>query len=314
MSSLSKYFTPIASTIGFLALSNLISVDAAGAISTTLTNGGFESNYSGWTTTGDTTVQPTFQLINPPTGSNHALITTACPGTAFANGECYDTQNPSAPRSDDSPTAAGTFNKSGNDQISASVGNNVNVSALQNFLGLSPNALSIPRAGGQISGTRTAKEGSAIKQEFTVTQGGQIQLNFKWNYLTNDGGNSILGNQDFAFWTLYRVGSDPNTRTINTLASSTGSDPVLNAGSTDYGKVGGYQTSTTFFDAVANDRYILGFGVVDVDGTDGSSALLIDDAEAIPFELSPSLGLGIAIGMFGLDRLRRNLKNKPIQH
>ena len=73
MSSLSKYFTPIASTIGFLALSNLISVDAAGAISTTLTNGGFESNYSGWTTTGDTTVQPTFQLINPPTGSNHAL-------------------------------------------------------------------------------------------------------------------------------------------------------------------------------------------------------------------------------------------------
>ena len=32
MSILKKYFTPIASTIGFLALSNLISVDAAGAV------------------------------------------------------------------------------------------------------------------------------------------------------------------------------------------------------------------------------------------------------------------------------------------
>ncbi len=308
MSTFSKYFTPIASTIGFLALSNLISVDAAGAVSTTLTNGGFESNYSGWTTTGDTTVQQAFQGINAPTGSNHALITTACPSTAFASGECFDTRSTSTPRNDDSPTPAGTFNKSGNDQISASI----NTPDLQTFLGLSPNALSIPRAGGQISGTRTAKEGSAIKQQFTVTKGGQLQLNFKWDYLTNDGGNSILGDQDFAFWTFYRTDSDPNTRIINTLASTTGSAPALTSSSTAYGNVGGYKTSS-FFDAVTPGNYVLGFGVVDVDGTDGSSALLVDDVKAIPFELSPSLGLGIAIGMFGLDHLRRNLKNKSIQ-
>lgn len=303
MSNLKKYFTPIASTIGFLALSNLISVDAAGAVSVTFSNGSFESGYSGWTTTGDATVQPTFQGINAPSGSSQALITTACPSTADASGECYDLLDPSLPRNDDSPTNAGTFNKSGEDQISASV----ETPDLQNFLGLSPNALSIPREGGAITGTRTPKEGSAIKQILNVTEGGRLQLTFNWNYLTNDGAFAELGDQDFAFLTFHKTGE---TGFFEVLTDSTGSAPTLTPSSTDYGVVGGYQTYSNIFD-VTPGEYVLGFGVVDVDGTDRSSALLLDDTE-VPFEFPPSLGLGIMIAIFGADRLRRNFKNRVV--
>jgi hypothetical protein len=72
-----------------------------------------------------------------------------------------------------------------------------------------------------------------------------------------------------------------------------------------------YQTFTRSFGNVsAGDEYVLGFGVVDVDGTDRSSALLLDNVEAVPFEFSPSLGLILVAGMFGCDRLRRRLKSK----
>lgn len=310
MSTLKKYFTPIASTIGFLALSNLISVDAASAVSVTFTNGGFESNYSGWATTGDATVQQTLQGINAPTGSNQALITTACPATAFASGECYNPTNTTEGRIDDSDTAAGTFSFSENDQISASV----ETPGLQTFLGLSPNTLSIPREGGQISGPnsfRTPKEGSAIKQTFTVNESGNLQLSFKWNYLTNDGADPILGDQDFAFFTFYNTNSQENDRSIVSLADSTGSAPALNSSSTNYGVTSGYKTYSNVFN-VTPGQYVLGFGVVDVDGTDRSSALSVDDVE-VPFEFPPSMGLGIMIAIFGADRLRRNLKNKLVE-
>ena len=46
--------------------------------------------------------------------------------------------------------------------------------------------------------------------------------------------------------------------------------------------------------------------------SDRSSALLVDNfnVEEIPFEFSPSLGLGIVAVIFGCDRLRRKLKSK----
>ena len=304
MSNLKKYFTPIASTIGFLALSNLISVNAASAVSVTFSNGSFESDYSSWTTTGDATIQQAFQEINP-SGSNQALITTACPiSTVFSppNGECYDSGNTSLPRNDDSP-ATSSFNKSAQDQISASV----ETPALQNFLGLSPNALSIPREGGSITGTRTPKEGSAIKQILNVAEGGRLQLTFNWNYLTNDGAFEELGDQDFAFLSLQRAGE---IDFFEVLADSTDTAPTLTSSSTDYGVAGGYQSYSRFFD-VTPGQYVLGFGVVDVDGTDRSSALLVDDVE-VPFEFPPSLGLGVMIAIFGADRLRRNFKNRVV--
>lgn len=304
MSTRKKYFTPIASTIGFLALSNLISVDAASAVSVTFSNGSFESNYSGWTTTGDATIQQAFQGI-VPSGSNQALITTACPiSTAFPppSGECYDSGNTSLPRNDDSP-ATSSFNESGLDQISASV----ETPALQNFLGLSPNRLSIPREGGSINGTRTPKEGSAIRQILNVTEGGRLQLTFNWNYLTNDGAFAELGNQDFAFLSLQRAGE---IDFFEVLADSSGTAPALTETSTEYGAKVTNQTYSNFFD-VTPGQYVLGFGVVDVDGTDRSSALLVDDVE-VPFEFPPSLGLGVMIAIFGADRLRRNFKNRVV--
>ena len=51
--------------------------------------------------------------------------------------------------------------------------------------------------------------------------------------------------------------------------------------------------------------YRVGFGVVDVDGLERTSTLLIDDIEAVPFDFSPTLGL-FAVGvLIGCDRLYR---------
>ncbi len=288
-----KYFTPIASTFSFLALSQLICIDTARALNF-ISNGGFESNYSSWTTTGDASIQQTFQGIAAPTGTNHALITTA-----------------SQTRIDDFPTPAARFNKSGTDQVSASI----ETATLQTFLGLSPNALSILRENGQITGYRTPKEGSAIKQTFTVNQSGQLTVNFKWNYLTNDGANSILGDRDFAFFTLYNVNDPIENRTIIRLDDSTGTVPTLNSNSTDFAKVGGYKTYTQNFGNLAAGNYVLGYGVADVDGSDRSSALLVDNltVEEIPFEFSPALGLGIVAVMFGCARLRR-IRSKTVDN
>lgn len=62
--------------------------------------------------------------------------------------------------------------------------------------------------------------------------------------------------------------------------------------------------------------YRVGFGVVDVDGTDRTSALLLDNmnVEQVPFEFSPSLGLLVIGGLFGGSRLRSRFKsNHPIK-
>ncbi|MDJ0745058.1 MAG: hypothetical protein QNJ32_17090 [Xenococcaceae cyanobacterium MO_167.B27] len=52
----------------------------------------------------------------------------------------------------------------------------------------------------------------------------------------------------------------------------------------------------------------LGYGVVDVDNTGRSSALLLDNLQItqdVPFEFSPGLGLGIVFTLIVADRVRR---------
>lgn len=274
-----------------------------------ITNRGFESNFDGWNTIGDTSIQNTFQGIDPISGNNHALLTTSCPDSPFASGECFDTQNPTSFRQDDpnGGIANRTFNFSGLDQADANANNLGQDSNLQTFLGLGANSLNVEREGGNIGGTRTPKEGSAIGQTVTLDEPGIIT--FDWNYLTNDGTDPIFGNQDFSFVTIYQDSSDVADREVNILGDSAGAvtTPIL-PGQTSFEQVGGYQFFSS--EVLPAGTYFVGAGVVDVDGTGISSALLIDNFEVVPFDFSATAGLGLVAGVFGLSRLRRHLRNK----
>lgn len=311
--SLSHFHKLISWIPGILVISSFLLPNPAAA-DVSLTNGDFENNYSNWSQTGDTSTQGTFQSIDPVSGGNQALIT-----------------NSHNTRIDDNATPASTFNYSGTNPVSSTT--DPNAAALQNFLGLPTNSLSIPRQNSADDNAfRTPKEGSGIYQDFTInlTQADvdsgkdKLQLKFNWSYLTNDSRNSILGDQDFAFYTVYDKTSQINTRSINVLDNSSGNISYpLNSGATNF-----QRKNTAYYSAGNQDifessplaagtyNYRVGFGVVDVDGSDRSSALLVDgvEAEAVPFGFSPSLGLGIVAIMIGCDRLRRNLKNKSIWH
>ena len=314
-------------TILFIILSNVIAVNPAQAFSVTFDNTGFEDSgdgndtggFTGWTTTGDTSIQSSFQTISPISGSYQALITNGCPGTA-QTGECFDSNNPSVARNDDNPTTAGEFNYSGNDQISASV----QKPDLQTFFGLSGNDLSIARENGISSGNRTPKEGSGIKQDITIVISNEdvangtngFKLNFNWGFLTNDANNVTAGDQDFAFFSFYDTASSPGD--IIVLADSDNSNlPTPTADDFAYDNLNYYVANNQYDYSVSGlsagtYTYNLGLGVVDVDNVDRSSALLVDNfnVQQVPFEFSPTAGIALMLGLFGCDRLRRRMKIK----
>lgn len=297
------------SLVTMASLISLASADSASAINLFL-NGGFESDLdTGWERLGDTTTRQTFQGINPPADSSQGLLTTACPSEAFSSGECFDSQNTNNFRQDD-PAGGNnnrTFNVSGRDQGDAN-GNNFGQSTnLQTFLGLEANSLNVPRTGDKIGGTRTPKEGSAIKQTIEVEEGSII--NFDWNYLTNDGTHPVLGNQDYSFVTIYKEDSNPSDRSIQILGDSTGDIVTpIDATQTDFATVDGYRVYSS--EALEAGTYVVAAGVVDVDGTGISSGLLLDDFEVVPFDFSATTGLGLVAGVFGLSRLRRRFQSK----
>ena len=301
-----------------VTIGSLISIDAASAFSVTYGdsnatdgNSGFESgsfnNAAGqtvWNGIGDASVQGDFKTVVPYSLNFQGVITTACSGSASA--ECVGTSGlPDTVRNDDNPATTGTYNASGSEPVSASV----EISDLQDFLGLSAGTLQIPRQGGTIGGTRTPKEGSAITQTFTAD--GDFTLSFNWNYLTNDGQSDRFGNQDYAFVTLYETGSAIGERTITVLEDSSSTTNIASEpNGTEYLTEGAYQPYT-FNETFPAGEYTLGYGVVDVDGVDRSSALLLDEmvVQEIPFEFSPTSGLGLVAGFIGLTKLRRKLKD-----
>ena len=294
ISTFIKHCTRAASIIGLLSVSSLVSIEPARAL---LKSGSFETgDFSGWQTAGDTSVQQgNFQTITPPEGNWQAVLTTACPATA-QSGECFDTTNQSQPRNDDPGNPPGTFNFSGNDQFDANAENFPN--NIQGFLGLSPNALNVPREGG-IPGSSLPKEGSAIKQTFTSDV--PFQLSFQYNLLTNDV-TSSGGSRDLAFATIYQTGQEnPQIINLNNEIAT------LNSSSTTFDQESNYQSYSS--DTLPAGSYTLGFGVVDIDGVDTSSALLVDSVE-VPFEVSPGLGLGVFAGVVGIHHLWRKRKHK----
>ena len=300
------------SLISIASLANLTMTDSAYGFTVNFENQDFSDGFNSWQTLGDTSTPSSFQGIAPQSGSNQALITNSCPSIAFPEGECFDTQNPANYRQDDPDggNSDRTFNFSDLDQGDANGNNFGQDTNLQTFLGLSSNSLNIEREGGAIPGTRTPKEGSAIKQTIEVTDTeNPFVLKFDWNYLTNDGTDPLLGNQDYSFITIYPADSEPGDRKITILGDSTGDITTpIDPSQTDFLKVDGYMSYESAY--LQPGEYVIGAGVVDVDGTGISSALLVDNfvVEEVPFDFSATTGLGLVASLFGISRLRRRFQ------
>ena len=312
------------STIYILSTATLLSIipmSSVEAFSVTFENGTFDNtgDISGWTQHGDANAVGNINygtgassgIISPVSGINQAIITTGHLEGLF-NG---------VDRKDD----GFIFNQSGTNPLDSDT--NINSGDLQTELGFGANAFSIPRVGGiGIPGPRISKEGSALTQEFDVTLDGEdsFTINFDWAYATNDGLDPINGESDFAFWSLglddgaggYTTvfdavdSPDSPTNEIIVLDSSGGNvvegtaDNVYGQG-VDYSQVS-YEVDTTGF-APGTYTYQIGFGVVDVDGLEKTSALLLDNIQPVPFEFSPTAGLGLVLGFLGWKKLR----NRP---
>ena len=309
-----------------LLLNCIFSINPATAFSVlSFENGSFENDFSdgnSWQVTGDifrdSKSDNTFTQVDPVAGDYHLIITTGR----------HTVQ-------DDPNTSASTFNYSGTDPVTATdVAGTSNDYELQRFLGLSDDALNISRANSaNDNDTRLTKEGSGIYQDFSVDFNqadiddgkNSFRLSFNFGYLTNDGNDSVLGDQDFAFLTVYEIddmGSSVGTPSITVLDDSNRTDITIpmDSGETNFQEVNTalYNASSSYIvdfgsvPAVGTYNYRVGFGVVDIDGLDRTSSLLLDDinVQQVPFEFSPGLGLLIAGGLVGVDQLRRKIKTK----
>lgn len=167
---------------------------------------------------------------------------------------------------------SGSYNFSGN-EVTASFPD------LESFLGLGAGALD-PDPLNFVY----ASEGSAIFQSVTVEAG--ESLRFDWTFLSNE-----AAGLDYAFVVI--DGAVFNL--VDGLSLSAGSNY-------DYGFTSGAQTfqSTPF---IAGALVSFGFGVVDVDSSVGSSALVLDNVSVIP---EPSAFAAFAgLGALGLAATRR---------
>ena len=134
-------------------------------------------------------------------------------------------------------------------------GGSVTDTDLETFLGLTLGSL-------DGLGNGDATQGTAIKQTVTVSAG--TQLSFDWNFLTNEGTPSSTYN-DFTFVSIV---SD----TLDTLAD-TNSSFVSSA--TSFNEETGFSNFSYTFSTAGT--YTIGVGVVDVQDTSVSSALLVDN-------------------------------------
>ncbi len=316
-----KSISTVVSTLSLVTVSNLILINSAGAFGVTFQNGSFESSIgggsqNGWNTIGDVTTTGAIDGISPTNADKQAIITTGYVQGSYAA--------PIGNRNDDSGY---NFNQSFTNPVSADT--NPNADLLQGHFGFNTNALSINRNPVVTGNPRTSKEGSGMYQDFTVTlDSGETDftVSFDWSYLTNDGSTSLGGEQDFGFWSLGRVSNNnyttafsgtgnPNNQ-IDVLKSSSGSinnPSAANNYLNTYNYADNGQKSYTVNGLTPGTyNYRVGFGVVDVDGIDRTSGLLLDNfmVEEVPFEFSPTLGLLIVGGMVAGDRLRRKLISK----
>lgn len=248
----------------------------------TFSNGSFENGLNDWTTIGDVSTQGTISGSAPTDGSSQVVLTTS---SSAASG-----------RPDEVPLAPGTYNFSGNDPANAQFPN----FDLQNFLGVAPDALNVAS---NIPGIDlTPFEGSALKQTFSVSN--PFTISFDWNFLSNDGNVPFLSStRDFGFVAISKAGETP---TIEKLASSSGNFPSSLDGSNFNQQTGIQRFVSKLLDP---GTYTVAFGVVDLDGTDKTSALVVDKVveEEVPEPLT-ILASTIALGLGA--SLKREFSNK----
>lgn len=310
-----------------LLLSAILGTSIMPKTNAAVLNGGFETgNFNNWSTTGDASVQTggpfandgdneDFNQIAPFEGSFHALITTACVDTTEIPGGFCGNSPSGRGGNDDEPAPAGRFEFSNTGVINATTDSELtgDAFALQNFLGLEDTALDAVGTDSvnAPNGNRQIKEGSAIKQTFTLTNPTN-EISFAWAFLTNDFDEVELSvnedgfeGRDFGFYTFYDTSSAESTRTINVLQESnlTTFDVILddpstlvNAADTDFRDKVFYSKVT--LTGIAPGTYTLGFGVADGVGNDYTSALLVDNVQLeIPesSQLIGILGLGFSL-------------------
>ena len=349
--SLSPFKIAIPTAIGLVTIGSLALTNAANAFSlnsgSDLSNPGFESFDSGtgnpinWSITGDvTTIDSTVVkaldnqttensegFISPVGGSRQAIITNAY---NINDGRVDDTE--ALAENEMGPATPLEFNISGTNPIDADTLEPTNAD-LQTFLGLNTNALSISRDPEVLVGeepnttpdVRTSKEGSGLYQEFTVTidstdvQNGTngFEVSFNWAYLTNDGQVDGFGNQDYSFFTLYdtNAATDPSIEVLGDSSNPNITDPSA-SNTYNNSDLTFYQSGNVFTTQVTGllaDTYTyrLGFGVVDVDGSGRSSALVLDELgiRQVPFEFTPATGIALVMGFIGIGKLRSKFKN-----
>ncbi len=314
-----KSISKVVSTLSLVTVSNLILINSAGAFSVTFQNKSFESaigggSQNGWNTIGDVTTTGAIDGISPTNAAKQAIITTG-----------YVQGNYAAPIGNRNDDSGYNFNQSFTNPVSADT--NSNADLLQGHFGFNTNALSINRNPVVTGNPRTSKEGSGMYQDITVNlSSGEtgFTVSFDWSYLTNDGSTTSGGEQDFGFWSLGQVNgsnyttafsnSNPNSQ-VEVLKSSSSSITTPTANN-DYSQTFNYADNTRKSYTVngltaGTYTYRVGFGVVDVDGSDRSSALLLDgfNVEAVPFDFSPTTGLVSVASIFGLSRLRHKFLN-----
>ena len=318
MSILTQKLTRLSLITTFIGVSSLTTSELAQAYSIApVTNGDFNSfttldGSNGWTGLGSTDISGSYTGDNVSfDGSNQGIITTACPASGTFCGSRDDDPNSATPY---------TFNLRGQDQLSASP----EVATLQTGLNLSAEAFSINRVidgiiynGGSGAGEaspalyRTAKEGSAIFQDITINNDGDVtdtRITFNWDFLTNDTAGA-LGDKDFGFISISGNGFEQ----VIPLESSTGMGPLNNDDNynfsvpTDGSAPGLYDNSLFINDfSLSPGTYRVGLGVIDIDGSGASSALLVDGfmVEEVPFEFSPTAGIGLVLGFLGWRKFR----------
>ncbi|EAZ90655.1 hypothetical protein [Crocosphaera chwakensis] len=218
-------------------------------------NPGFENGLGNWTATGDVSLDTGILGSGPLFGNSQALLTTA------------------SLEQDDFPSPSGTFNFSGNPAVSTG-----SPSTLETALGLSAGAL-------DMSPFLQSFEGSAIVQSFTVEEGETIS--FSWNFLTNDSDSDSPftpgSPRDYAFIVL--------DGTIITPLADT-SSPLLSSSSTIFSRETGFQTFTST--PLSAGVHTLGIGIVDIQDTASTSALLIDAPQETPVSTpEPTSKLGL---------------------
>jgi PEP-CTERM motif-containing protein len=158
----------------------------------------------------------------------------------------------------------------------------VSVGRLETFLDLGGGSLST------LLGA-SVNQGSAIKQTFSVNPGDQIQ--FAWNFLTNEDTPSFFNDTAFA-----TIGSS-----FIKLADT---NSTFRPGVPGFGEQTGYHTFLS--DPLTGGSVTLAFGVVDVGDGAIDSTLLVD---AVP-EPSTILLLATSLAGVGVSSLRRYRKRR----